>query len=117
MTTLEEVQTGFRLASKEFYGVFRSEPDVYALTPGGEWTVRDTAVHLIAGTRMYTKLLTDQPSPMRAAYDPAVLNAAIFLAMDEDRPRVLADLGERAVESFLDNTVSRNSTIRATTSG
>ena len=107
MTTLEELQTGIHLASEEVHAFLRSEPDVYAVTPGGEWTVRDTAVHLICGARMYTMLLTDQPSPMRPAFDSSVLNAGFFLAMDEDRPRVLADLDERALASYLDATTGR----------
>jgi hypothetical protein len=96
------------MASKEVLAFLRSEPDVYAVTPGGEWNVRETAAHLICGSRMYTRLLTDQPSPVRAAYDTSVLNAAFFLAMDEDEPGILADLAERAVTSFLDGTVGRN---------
>ena len=69
--------------------------------------MRDTAVHLICGARMYTMLLTDQPIPTRTGFDNSVLNTGFFLAMDEDRPRVLADLDERAVASFLDGTTGR----------
>jgi hypothetical protein len=56
---------------------------------------------------MYTVLLTDQPSPLRPAFDASVLNAGFFLAMDEDRPRVLADLDERALAPFLDSITGR----------
>jgi uncharacterized protein (TIGR03083 family) len=113
VTTLEEVQTGLRLASKEVQAFLQSEPDVHAITPGGEWTIRDTAVHLICATRMYTMLLSDRPSPMRTAVEQpkshaSFLNAGFFLAMDEDRPRQLADLVERAVASFLDSTIGRD---------
>jgi uncharacterized protein (TIGR03083 family) len=102
MTALENLQTGLQVGSAEVSAFLRSEPDVYALTPGGEWTVRDTAVHLICGTRMYPKLLKDQPTRLRTEFDLSTLNAAFFLAMDEDRPRALADLTERAVTSFID---------------
>jgi uncharacterized protein (TIGR03083 family) len=107
MTTLEELQIGLGLASEEVFAFLRSDPDVYALTPSGEWTVRDTAVHLICFSRLWNMLLTDRPSPMRAAYDTSVLNASLFLAMDEDRPKMLADLAERAVASLLDRTTGR----------
>jgi uncharacterized protein (TIGR03083 family) len=107
MTTLEELQTGLGLASEEVFAFLRSDPDAYALTPSGEWTVRDTAVHLVCFSRLWNILLTDRPSPMRAFYDTSVLNASFFLAMDEDRPRMLADLAERAVASLLDSTSDR----------
>ena len=63
MTTLEDLQVGLGLAAAEVLALMRSEPDVDALTPGGEWTVRDTAVHLICVPRMYTRLLNGQPAP------------------------------------------------------
>jgi uncharacterized protein (TIGR03083 family) len=86
----------------EVLSFLRSEPDVYALTPGGEWTVRDAAVHLICGTRLHDTLIRGRPSRYRTAYDPSVSNAALFLAMDESQPTVLADLDEAAVASFID---------------
>jgi uncharacterized protein (TIGR03083 family) len=102
MTALEELQAALRLASGEVLAFLRSDPDVQALTPGGEWTVRDTAVHLICGTRAYTTLVNGQPSRFQSPMDFSVVNTAFFLAMDEDQPTALADLMERAVATFLD---------------
>jgi hypothetical protein len=39
--------------------------------------------------------------------DLSTLNEGFFLGMDEDRPKTLADLTERAVASFLDGTTAR----------
>jgi uncharacterized protein (TIGR03083 family) len=105
--TLEDLQGGLRLASTSVTTFLRSEPDVMALTPGGEWTVRDTAVHLICATRMFTGVFRGQPSRFDTAMDETTFNAAVFLAMDENRPGVLADLTEVAVTSLLDASTRR----------
>lgn len=101
-TTLEDLEGGLRLASGAVTTFLRSEPDVLALTPGGEWTVRDTAVHLICATRMFTGVFKGQRSRFESALDVTTFNAAVFLAMDENRPAALADLTEVAVRSLLD---------------
>ena len=108
MTTLEDLQVGLGLAAAEVLALLRSEPDVDALTPGGEWTVRDTAVHLICVPRMYTRQLNGQPAPFGSLPEPAAWNAGTFLALAEDRPTALADLAEEAVASFLDVTTRRH---------
>jgi uncharacterized protein (TIGR03083 family) len=105
--TLEDLQGGLRLASAAVTTFLRSEPDVSALTLGGEWTVRDTAVHLICSTRMFTGVFRGQPSRFESAIDETTFNAAVFLAMDEDRPVALADLTEVAVSSLLDASTRR----------
>jgi uncharacterized protein (TIGR03083 family) len=106
--TLDELQAALRLGLAEVLSLLRSEPDVYALTPGGEWTVRDTAVHLISGPRMYTIVISGKPSRFQTPFDLSAWNAGMFLAMDEDRPSALADLYAQAVARFLD-AVSRHS--------
>lgn len=82
--------------------MLRTEPDVQAVTPGGEWTVRETAVHLICGTQTYTILLEGQPSRFQTSFDFSAWNSALFLAMAEDHPSVLANLVEDAVRVFLE---------------
>jgi uncharacterized protein (TIGR03083 family) len=104
VTTLEDLQTGLQLASAEVLAFLRSGPDVYALTPGGEWTVRETGVHLICGTRMYVMMLEGRPSPFQTLGERASVNAGCFIAMDETEPTVLANQADRAVKSFLDVT-------------
>jgi hypothetical protein len=84
--SMGELQDGVRRASAEVVKVLRTDPDVQALTPGGEWTVRETAVHLICETRMYTLVLKEQPSRFQTPADLSLWNAVAFLAMDEARP-------------------------------
>jgi uncharacterized protein (TIGR03083 family) len=105
--TLEELQDAVRLASGEVAAFLRSEPDVHTLTPGGKWTVRDTAVHLIVGPRMYRVMVSGQPCPLREMSDLGAWNVGTFFALEEDRPMVLADLFERSVTSFLASTSGR----------
>ena len=67
-TTLEELHDGLRLPCAEVLALLRSEPDVQALTPGGEWTVRDTAVHLTVVPRLYrgtANRFRSRPAPYR----------------------------------------------------
>jgi hypothetical protein len=80
-TTLEELQDGLRLAFAEVLALLRSEPDVQALTPGGEWTVRETAVHLIVGTRIYTGMANGW-APPSAGREIGAFDAGAFLALD-----------------------------------
>jgi uncharacterized protein (TIGR03083 family) len=100
--SLGELRDGVRRASTEVVKVLRTDPDVQALTPGREWTVRETAVHLIGGTRMYTVVLNGRPSRFQTPVDLSTLNAGLFLAMDEQRPSALAGLVEDAVGRFLE---------------
>ena len=106
-TTLEELQDGLRLASAEVLAFLRSEPNVNALTPGGEWTVRETAVHLIIVARMYTGMLNGRPPRGNVVSGAGPFNEGAFLALGEDRPRVLANIYERAVAVFLEATHRR----------
>jgi uncharacterized protein (TIGR03083 family) len=106
-TTLEELIGGLRVASADLLALLRCGPDVFALTPGGEWTVREAAVHLICGTRLYTMMVTGQPCPLRSASDLPAWNAGTFLALDEAHPTALADLADRAVGAFLAGTNDR----------
>jgi hypothetical protein len=94
---LADLQDGVRRASAEVVKVLRTEPDVQAVTPGGEWTVRETAVHLICERRTYTILLEGRPSRFQTSFDFSAWNSALFLAMDEDHPSVLANLVEDAI--------------------
>jgi uncharacterized protein (TIGR03083 family) len=100
--SLADLKDGLRQASARVVKVLRTEPDLRALTPGGEWTVRETAVHLICGTRMYAIFLKGLPTRFQTPYDFSTWNSALFLAMDEERPSVLAGLVEAAVTAFLE---------------
>ena len=56
--SLGELQDGVRRASAEIVKVLRTGPDVQALTPGREWTVRETAVHLKRPVMPHSSLAT-----------------------------------------------------------
>ena len=102
MTTLEEFENGIRLASAGVLEFLRSDPDVHALTPGGSWTVRDTAVHIIIGARLYTRLMNGQPPPIDwLPAEANAWNAGAFTALDEDDPAILADLLEQATGTLI----------------
>lgn len=77
-----------------------SLPTSAQMTRGGVWTVRDTAVHLIAGTHLYARLVSGAPSPVGEPSSLAILNAGAFCALAEDRPRELATLLANAVNAY-----------------
>jgi len=51
---------------------------------------------------MYTIFLEGRPSRFQTPYDFSTWNSALFLAMDEDHPSVLANLVEDAVRALLE---------------
>ena len=57
---------------------------------------------------MYTKLFSGEPNRFQAPMDLSLWNAVAFLALDEDRPDVLADLADTAVQSLLDTSNRRH---------
>ena len=58
--------------------MLRQLDDTSQLTLGGQWTARDTAVHLIGYVRFYTAVLGGQPSPVQRWEDLEVVNAAFL---------------------------------------
>jgi uncharacterized protein (TIGR03083 family) len=99
---IDDLRAALGQAANEVVGFLRGGGvDPHALTEGGEWTLRDTAAHLIGITRLYTRMLDGQPSPLKATNDVAVMNAGIFLGLVEDRPSVLADLVDNAADALL----------------
>jgi uncharacterized protein (TIGR03083 family) len=73
-----------------------------ALTADGVWTVRETAVHLVACGHLYASLLAGQASPLEDRSQSKALNGGAFLALAETRPAALADLIGAGARAFLD---------------
>jgi uncharacterized protein (TIGR03083 family) len=68
----------------------------------GEWTLFQTVAHVIGTVRLYRRMLTGWASPVDIqAGGLATLNAGIFAGLVEDRPEVLSDLLEEAVDAFV----------------
>ena len=69
----------------------RVSGDTARLTRGGQWTVRDTAVHLIGFSKIYAALLADHSSPVSKIEEFDVVNQAMFMVLDGTDPGELAD--------------------------
>lgn len=97
---LEALVHAHGLAARAFGDALRSLNRSDILTLGGEWTVRETAVHTIGTSKLYRYLLGGHSSPIAGRADLAVLNRAWFLMLEEDRPAVLADLVEASAAAL-----------------
>lgn len=92
-----ELRSALRGAARAVDGLLRGLDRTDAVTAGGQWTVRETAAHLVAVGRLYASLLAGAPSPIVERTDNALVNAGVFLALAEDRAAALADLLAAAV--------------------
>jgi uncharacterized protein (TIGR03083 family) len=90
-------------------GMIRALPDASAPVPGSDWTVRDTAVHLAHGARLYVELATGAPSPYPDLRKETIAAfCAEFIAdIPETDPGKLAALVGDAYDGFLDVTAGR----------
>jgi len=79
--------------------LLENAPDTSGCRAAGEWSVREAAVHLLAGTRMYATCLAGTPSPLGdlRRNTLAAFNAGAFLGQPEDRGPELACLLRKAV--------------------
>src|SRR5690349_17356931 len=91
------------LAADDMRRVLRRLDDTSQLTLGGEWTVRETAVHVIGCLKLYTEFLEGKPSPIHSWEDLAVLNAAFFTMLDETDPSVLAGMVAESAAHFTES--------------
>lgn len=80
--------------------LLESAPDTGGRREIGEWSVREMAVHLLAGTRMYAECLAGTTSPLRDLRRNTLdaFNAGAFLTQSEDRGPALACLLREAVD-------------------
>jgi uncharacterized protein (TIGR03083 family) len=97
---LESLLDSSARAAEDVCRVLRQLDDTSPPTLGGQWTVRDTAVHLIGHLKFYTAFLDGQPSPVRRWEDLELLNAAFFKVLDETDPNALADLVAKSAGRF-----------------
>jgi hypothetical protein len=88
------------VAAADFGRLLRELSTTSAFTLGGEWTVRQTAVHVFGSARHYRALVDGQPSFIGRWEDLEVFNQTLFIAIDEDRPQELATMVEDAEDGF-----------------
>jgi len=95
--------------SQKVTGMIRALPDATVAVPGSDWTVRDTAIHLVHGGRLYTELATGAPSPYPDLKKETVaaLCAEFIADIPETDPGKLAALVGDAYDGFLDATAGR----------
>jgi uncharacterized protein (TIGR03083 family) len=96
--------------SQKVTGLIRAVPDASVPVPSSDWTVRDTAVHLVHGARLYAELATGAPSPVPDwSKDTFARHAAEFIAdIPETDPAKLAAMVSDAYDAFLDATAGRH---------
>lgn len=87
-------------AADDVCRLLRDTRDTTRLTLGGQWTVRDTAAHLIGFLKFYTAFLDGQQSPARRIEDLDLLNAAFFMVLDDTDGNALADALDAGVQRF-----------------
>jgi hypothetical protein len=87
-------------AADDFCRLVREAGDTSRLTIGGQWTVRDTAAHVLGFLKFYTSFLDGQPSPAVRGEDLAVLNAAFFMVFGDTDAMVLASALETEAHRF-----------------
>ena len=95
--------------SQKVTGLIRALPDASVPVPGSDWTVRDTAVHLVHSSRLYAELATGAPSPLPDLRKETIAAfCAEFIAdIPETDPGKLAALVSDAYDGFLDVTAGR----------
>jgi hypothetical protein len=106
---LHAARTALADLSPKVTAMLRGVPDVSRPIPGSEWTVRDTAVHLVHGARLYVELATGAPSPYPDLKKETIAGfCAEFIAdIPESNPDKLAAMVGDAYEGFLDVTDGR----------
>lgn len=83
-------------SAAEFAQLVSGAADLEAQIPGGEWTVRQTAMHVSAGMRLYRALLLGSDSPARTRDDMRPWNSGVFYATG---PASSAALRETVLEA------------------
>ena len=97
MTEHAEIDAALQVSAGGVAALLATVPDPGAMTPGGAWTVQQTAAHLLAGTRLYRRLLAGATSPLVRREDYASYNAGVFDAQpDHELGRLAAHIAGAA---------------------
>jgi hypothetical protein len=106
---LTAARTALSEMSQKVTGLIRALPDSSVPVPGSDWTVRDTAIHLVQGGRVYAELATGAPSPAADwNKETFATMAAEFIAdIPETDPGKLAAMVGDAYDAFLEATAGR----------
>jgi len=105
---LPELLTAYRKAAREVCLLLGSLEHTADVTPGGEWTVRQTAVHLICFPRLFRQFLNGSPSPLSSMADTEIMNTAFFLAMAEEDPQVLSALLKASTDAYANDAATHS---------
>jgi uncharacterized protein (TIGR03083 family) len=94
-----KLHDAIRLAGDRIAEMIRDLPDTSVRVPGSDWTVGDTAAHVVLASRLYVRLLSGGSSPFtgRDSYftdgrPRSPVNAQVLAELPERRPGKLADL-------------------------
>lgn len=105
----DQLEDALRAAGDRIAFLIRYLPDTGVRVPGSEWTVGDTAAHIVLGHRLYTRLLRGGDSPFTGRDSfftdgkaRSSVNASVLPALPERDGAVLADLVVAATAGLLD---------------
>jgi uncharacterized protein (TIGR03083 family) len=93
-----------RAAAEQVTALLRSVPDGNVPIRRSVWSVAETAIHLVAGTRVYRDCAQGQGSPVRDLAALPDLNARLFREFPIRDARALASLLDEAVEAYVEAT-------------
>jgi uncharacterized protein (TIGR03083 family) len=99
-----EANAVLRAAADQVAALLRCVPDASTPIPHLAWSVAETSIHLVAGTRVYLGCAQGQCSPVRELDALPELNARLFRDFPTREATSLAGLLDEAVEAFLDAT-------------
>jgi uncharacterized protein (TIGR03083 family) len=88
-------------AAGQVTALLRALPDGNVPIPRCEWTVAETAIHLVAGTRVYRACARGEGSPVVDLDALPEMNARLFRDFPTRDPPALADLLDAAVAKFV----------------
>ncbi len=95
-----------RAAAAQVIALLREVPRGDAPVPRSKWTVAETAIHLVAGTRVYLGCARGEPSPVADLAALPELNARLFREFPTRDPVALAALLDAAAADYLATTAA-----------
>src|SRR5437867_13406368 len=108
-TVLSEARAALEAAARRTAALLRCLADLNVPVPGSEWTVRETAVHLVNTAGVHRDIAEGVPSPIESLAREAVAatNTGRLADIPEGDPEKVAGLLTEAVAAFLEATAYR----------
>jgi uncharacterized protein (TIGR03083 family) len=88
-------------AARQVVALLRAIPNANIPVPRSEWTVAETAIHLVAGTRVYLGCARGEGSPVADLAALPAMNAQLFREFPTRDATALAALLDEAVAAFV----------------